>query len=161
MKLDSKQLLDAGKGTRISKSLLICTCLWKWGETKTRLVLQQWPRLNSPNHRNWFLLMPLCLAGAFLKENPWTANILNTFFHLYRWMFNEAVQVKIQVKCWMYYSSGGSLKTWTTDPLFISCFLLMLIDTVDRLEMLLQPHIIFFLESERFVVCTAQRQTCM
>lgn len=120
----------------------LCTCLWKSGETKARLVLLHRPRPNSPHHRNWFLLMPLCLAGAFLQENPRTANILNTFFHLYSWMFNEAVQVKIQVKCRMYYSSGGPLETWTDDLLFISRFLLPLMDTVDWLSMLLlQPHI--------------------
>ncbi len=146
----------------------LCTCLWKWGETKARLVLQHRPRLNSPHHRNWFLLMPLYRAGAFLKENPQTANILNTFFHLYSWMFNEAVQVKIQVKCRMYYSSGGSLETWTNDPVFISRFLPLLMDTVEGLEMLLQPHIseiviylAFFSASERSAVCTALRQTCV
>ena len=75
--------------------------------------------------------MPLRLAGAFLRENPQTANILNTFFHLYSWMFNEAAQVKIQVKCRMYYSSGGSLETRTGDLSLISRFLLPLMDTVD------------------------------
>lgn len=134
--------MDWGEGTRISQTnALLRTCLRKWGVTKARLVLRRWPRLNSPHHRNWFFLMPLFLAGAFLKENPQTANILNRFFHLYSWMCNEAVQVKIQVKCRMYYSSGGSLETWTADLSFISRFLPLLMDTVDAgLEMLLQPH---------------------
>lgn len=84
-KMGSERLSDAGEGTRISKTkapLLSSTCLWKWGETKARLVLQYWPRLNSPHHRNRCLLTPLCLAGTFLKENPWTASILNTFYSI-------------------------------------------------------------------------------
>lgn len=114
---------------------------WSKERQKPDLVLQQWTRLNSPHHRNWFFLMPLWLAVAFLKENPRTANILNTFFHLYSWMFNETVRVKIQVKCRMYYSSGSSLETWTNDLSLISRFLLLLMGTVDGPEMLLQLHI--------------------
>lgn len=130
-----------GCGICTAKSpLFSCTCLWKWGEMKSRLVRQHRPRLNSTHHRNWLLLMCLCLTGAFLKENPRPANSLHTFFCLYSWMFNEAAQVKIQVKCRMCYSSGGPQETWTCNLLFISWFLFLLMDTVDGLEML-QLHI--------------------
>ncbi len=121
------------------------------------------------HHRNCFLLMPVSVAGSFLEEYPWMKNILNMFFNLYSWMFNEAIQVKIWVKCRMYYSSGDSLETWTNDLSFISCFLLPLMYTVDRLEMLLQPRITqsdvwFFLFLSAFecsAVCKSLSRTCV
>jgi len=118
---------------------LLSTYFWKWEKIKARLVHQQCPSLNSSHYRDLYLWMPLLLVSALVKENPQISNILNTFFHLYRWMFNEAIQVWIQVKRWMCCSSWGSIETWTKEPLLIGCCILRLMDTGEGLEKQ-QPH---------------------
>lgn len=75
------------------------------------------------------------------RKSPNGKHSQHVFFHLYSWMFNEPAQVKIRVKCRMYYSSAGPPETWTDDLLFISRFLLLLMDTVDGLEVPLQLHV--------------------
>ena len=130
-----------------------CAPLWHFPPEVRRDESQVGPRLSSLSPRSRVLSPPLSW------ENPRNGKpSRHISFHLYSWRFNEAAQVKIQAKCWMYYSSVGPWETWTNDPLLISCSILLLMDTVEVPEMLLQPHIpgiviclVFLSAAEHFV----------
>lgn len=138
------RMRETGRGCprKPKAALLSCTCLWRWGEMKARLVPSSsdlaW---TPPNPRSSFPLLPLCRAGTFLKEtsrNGKHSQHIPPHTHICAagcLMRQLRLRFRLSAECIT--AAGAPWGTCTNDPLLISCFILLLMDTVvvsQRLE---------------------------